>query len=108
MVEIASNKPVYALKNAIKDARKVAFQHIDSHDLNLWEVSIPINDSLGDNVKKIKLGDKKPLSPADTLFEVFSVRPKRRHLHIIVQSPPISECKSLVVDVYLSAARNTT
>ena len=44
LVEIATTKTVGALKQAIKEEKKHAFQDIDAKTLNLWKVFIPLND----------------------------------------------------------------
>ncbi|KAF8322897.1 uncharacterized protein EI90DRAFT_3077263 [Cantharellus anzutake] len=50
-VKIASTESVIALKEAIKDKKKVALQHIDADALTLWKVSIPVDDGFEEKVK---------------------------------------------------------
>jgi hypothetical protein len=90
-VEIASSKSVGALKKAIKEEMKPALDHVTAASLTLWKVSIPIDGSFEENVKA-ELEEEEMLSPVDTLSDIFS-NLKGKHLHIIVKSPLISECK---------------
>ena len=90
-VEIANTKPVSALKDAIKDKKKLSLHHVDADALTLWKVSILVNDGFNQNVKKVELRDEEALSPVDRLSKVFFVQPKDGHLHIIVRSPPASK-----------------
>lgn len=100
-VKIANNKLVSALKEAIKDKKKPALDHVDADSLKLWKVSIPVNDGFKENVSNIELRDKEALSPVQELSDIFSGVPTRKHVHIIVHAPLASECKWLVVDIYL-------
>ncbi|KAF8326121.1 uncharacterized protein EI90DRAFT_2820492, partial [Cantharellus anzutake] len=49
-VEISNAKPVGALKEAIKDKKKVTLQHVDADALTLWNVSIPVDDGFEEKV----------------------------------------------------------
>ena len=88
-VEIANNKPVSALKAAIKDKKKLSLHHVDADALTLWKVSIPVNDGFKENVRKVRLRDEEALSLVDALSEVFSDVPARRHVHIMLA--PVTE-----------------
>ena len=82
-VEIANTKPVSALKQAIKD-RKPSIRHVGADALTLWKVSIPFNDGLKENVRKVQLRDEEALSPLAELSDVFPGVPARRHVHIML------------------------
>ena len=88
-VAIAPTKTVGALKKAIKIEKMPAFDHVPADTLILWKVSIPVDDSLGDNLRN--LVDEQSLSPVEALSEVFTSSPDRKHLHIIVKPPPVGE-----------------
>jgi hypothetical protein len=86
-VEIATTRTVGALKDAIKEKKQHAFQHVDADDLVLWRVFVPDNqdlvESLGD------LADEESLSPVHELSKVFSNMPEEGYLHIVVKGPSI-------------------
>jgi hypothetical protein len=58
-------------------------------------VSMAVDDVFKENVKKVELRDEEALSPVDELSDVFSEVPARRHLRIIVRSPPAGESQFL-------------
>jgi len=93
-IEIEGTKNVSALKDAIKDKNKHAFEHVDAHALNLWQVSIPVANGFEENVTKVELTKDEALSPLRKISQVFADQPDGAHLHIIVLCPPpSSECK---------------
>ena len=92
-VEIANSKTVGDLRDAIKDKKRPAFDHVPADTLVLWKVSILVNRSLTQNLSNRTFADESPLLPVDELSEVFSDSPARRHLHIVVSAPPASECE---------------
>ena len=94
-IEIAERKTVGALKDAIKDKKEHAFQHVDADNLILWQVSIPVNRNLTEHLSKLDFVDEGSLLPVEELSDVFSDSPARRHLHIVVRVPPAGECEWL-------------
>ncbi|KAG0332554.1 hypothetical protein BG000_009916, partial [Podila horticola] len=77
------------LKDLIKAKKTNDFSDVDSNQLTLWRVTIPITEDdeipiLLNNV----ISDKKKLGPADDISDVFEVRPPKKTIHIIVQRPP--------------------
>ncbi|KAI9448767.1 hypothetical protein BJY52DRAFT_303470 [Lactarius psammicola] len=86
-IEIMDTKNVSALKKAIKDEKKHAFQHADADALTLWKVSFPADQNLKANVSE--LVDAQLLLPLDELSEVFLESPVRKRLHIVVGRPPV-------------------
>ena len=84
-VEIANTKPVSALKDAIKDKKKLSLHHVDADALTLWKVSFPVNHNFQQNLANIDLTDETSLSSVDDLLDVFSNVPPRKHLHIVVK-----------------------
>ena len=90
-VEIDRNENVGGLKEVIKEKKK-AFDHIDADSLDVWKVSIPIDEdaNLAEQVKKLRLNEKKPLWVLKGLNKIFG-DPDQDSLHVVVKAPPISE-----------------
>ncbi|KIM72338.1 hypothetical protein PILCRDRAFT_742219 [Piloderma croceum F 1598] len=87
-IEIAESKTVGALRKAIKDEKRPTFDHIPADTLLLWKVSIPVNRNLTENLSKLNFVDEGSLLPVEELSDVFSDSLSRKHLHIIVRTPP--------------------
>jgi len=94
-VEISNAKTASALKKAIKNEKKPAFDHVPADALVLWNVSVPVDRSLKENINNFFLANEESLSPVQELSEIFSDALTRKHLHVIVKSPPIGESQSL-------------
>jgi Crinkler effector protein N-terminal domain len=90
-IEIAESKTVGALRKAIKDEKRPAFDHIPADTLLLWKVSIPVNRSLHENISKLDFVDEGSLLPVKRLSGVFSDQLENEHLHIVVRAPPAGE-----------------
>jgi hypothetical protein len=90
-IEIEGTKNVSALKEAIKDKMRPAFDHVPAHILVLWKVCVAVDGSLNENLSDLDLRSEQPLRPLDELSEVFLDRLARKHLHILVQRPPTRE-----------------
>ena len=95
-IEIGCTKTVGNLKNAIKQDQRVAFQHVDPRNLDLWIVSVFIDTSLKQNVDKLGLQNEPLLLPGTKLSKIFSDEPKDEHVHIVVQPPPTCTCEWLI------------
>jgi hypothetical protein len=87
-VKIAGTESVGALKDAIKEKKRPAFDHVPADTLVLWKVSLPFDDSLEEIVKNFDGGE--PLSPVDKLSNVLS-NVDETDLHIVVKGPSIAE-----------------
>jgi len=98
-VEIDRNENVGGLKEAIKEKKKPAFDHITADSLGVWKVSIPIDEdaNLEEQVKKLRLQDKKPLWVLKGL-KIFD-DPDQEALHVVVKAPPISERRCLFLSL---------
>jgi Crinkler effector protein N-terminal domain len=92
-VEIASTKTVGNLKDAIKEKKQPALNHLPADTLILWKVSIPSHQSIHENLDKLQasLNEAAQLSPTDELSEVFSEPLTPKHIHVIVKSPTLGE-----------------
>ena len=88
-VEIDRGKNVGSLKKAIREEKKPAFDHITANSLNVWNVSIPIDEdtNLEAQVKDLRLHEKKPLWPLKGLLRIFRDLDKET-LHVVVKAPP--------------------
>jgi hypothetical protein len=99
-VKIASTESVGTLKKAIKEEKKPVFDHVAADALKLWKVSIPVDAEYKENVGEVELGDGAELSPVETLSDVFSPVPTRKHLHIIVVYPlPDGEYECVIISI---------
>ncbi|KAI9428327.1 hypothetical protein H4582DRAFT_783237 [Lactarius indigo] len=81
---------ISALKEAIKDQNKSASRHVDACTactLELWSVSIAVDDRFKEKINDWKLKSTKPLSFVERLSTVFSDQLKGEHLHVVVRPP---------------------
>jgi hypothetical protein len=101
-VEIDDDKNVGGLKDAIKEKMKPAFDHITANSLDVWNVSIPMDEdaNVETQVKALRLHQKKPLWALKGLRKIFSDLDKET-LHVVVKAPPISEHRCLFLSVTL-------
>ena len=88
-IEIANTKNISALKKAIKDEKKPAFDHVPADTLVLWKVDFLVDGILDENLRNF-IGEE-PLLPLDKLSKVFS-NVHETDLHIVVGRPP-GACK---------------
>jgi hypothetical protein len=106
-VEIANNKPVSALRKAIKEEKQVALEHVDADALRLWKVSIPVDKDFEDSVNKLELKDEEELSPVKRLSILDE--PQDGHLHVVVRSPLTGEFVLFFsLSLYLTVAQSWT
>jgi hypothetical protein len=87
-IEIAERKTVGALRKAIKDEKRPAFDHVPADTLLLWKVSILVNRNPTENLSKLDFVDENSLLPVKKLSKIFSEKPEDEHLHIVVRVPP--------------------
>ena len=99
-VEIDCRKDVGGLREAIKEKMKPAFDHITANSLEVWNVSIPIdeNTNLQAEVNRLRLLDKKPLWPLKGLHRIFKDL-DQDSLHVVVKAPPSSERRCLFLSL---------
>ncbi len=90
-VEVDRDENVGGLKEAIKEKNPRALDRVDAKDLELWNVSIPIDEdtNLQAQVKGMRLHEKKSLWPLKGLLRIFRDLDQEA-LHVVVKSPPIS------------------
>jgi hypothetical protein len=99
-VEIDPDKNVVELKRAIKEKNTSALAGIDAYSLDVYNVSIPIDEdtNLEAKVKAERLNEKKPMWPLRKLRMTFKDLDKET-LHVVIKAPPISEHRYLFLSV---------
>ena len=85
-VEISKNKNVSILKDRIKEKKAHHLNHIDASDLDLWEVSFPI-----DNFPSANLTNGPKLRAGELLSDAFPSELDLKYIHVIVDVPVRSE-----------------
>ena len=88
-VEVEKTKNVSILKNLIKEEKARYFNHIDASDLDLFQVSIPM-DELGAEPVHVNLDAYQKLSPRKKLSYFFNGTLDDERLHIIAKAPGMS------------------
>src|ERR1700738_4202598 len=58
-IDIGGTKKVSTLKELIKDKNKPAFDHVPAHALNIFKVSLPVDDGLDAALKCFRPEDEK-------------------------------------------------
>ncbi|KAF8924810.1 hypothetical protein BGZ47_003681, partial [Haplosporangium gracile] len=89
-IKIAFGDTVGDLKKLIKTEQTPAFDDITVDQLNLWCVSIPDDDDDDDVpilLEAVSTKDKKKLKATRELSEVFTEKPPKSTIHVIVQRP---------------------
>ena len=85
-IEIPKNKNVSILRDLIKEKKAPHLDHIDASDLDLWQVSFPI-DNLGTELGNIKLAHYSKLSPPSKSLATFFTDVADDCLHVIAKAP---------------------
>lgn len=97
LIEIMKSKTISVLRDAIKDKKRHAFQHVDTDALFLWKVDITIDESIAEEY----YAEERSLSLMAKLLRVFLDQPIDEHIHIIVQAPKIPESGTCVIHLLL-------
>ena len=99
-VEIDRGENVMGLKEAIKEKKFPAFDHITADSLEVWNASIPIDEdtNLQAQVKGLRLHERKPLWPLKRLIRIF-IDLDQDSLHVVVKAPPTSERRCLFLSL---------
>ncbi|KAI9445411.1 hypothetical protein H4582DRAFT_920285 [Lactarius indigo] len=87
-LKILSSECVGTLEEAIKDKNNNTFQHVDVDGLELWDVSIAVDDYFEEKISNLELESSKRLLPVRKLSLVFSDPLEDEHLHVVVRPPP--------------------
>jgi len=93
VIEIVDNTKVSALKKAIKEEKKPAFDHVPADTLNIFRVSFPVDDDL-DAALKLFRPEHDPehgvhhLSMAVKQLKGVFEDPVDEYIHVIVERPP--------------------
>ena len=88
-VEIPKNKNVSIFKNLIKEKKAPHLDHNPASDLDLWQVSVPIDD-LEAQLRNINLAGYPKLSPPSKKLTTFFTNVVDDCLHVIVKAPGMS------------------
>ncbi|KAF9395528.1 hypothetical protein BGZ94_006552, partial [Podila epigama] len=86
-VKIESTETIGGLKELIKTKKSNDFQDVDADKLTLWHVSIPDDDD--DDIpivlNNVITKDQKKLKATRELSDVWSHKPPKDTIHVIVQ-----------------------
>ena len=91
-VKIAPTENVEALKEAIKEKNNT-FEGVDARMLDLWKISIQIDNALKKNLENVDFTNG-TLLPLTVLSTLFPEAPAEGQLHIVVKAPIGGELKS--------------
>ena len=91
-VKIDKTENISILKDLIKEKKAPHLDHVAASDLNLWNVSIPMDDNAGERLENIDNLD--PLKPLLSLSQVFP-HVEENHLHVVVRSTIDSELSEI-------------
>ena len=102
-VKIAATESVGTLRKLIKDEKKPELDHVAAGSLRLWNVSIPVDESFGDSLKKTLgkrgLPENGQLSAVTRLSKIFREQPDDGQLHIVIKHPPACKLPSTIIYV---------
>jgi hypothetical protein len=89
IVEIPETKTVSTLKDLIKEKKASRLKDIDASDLDLWQVSFPIDDFQA-ALENFNLADHLELSPPNKKLTTFFEDVADDHLRVIAKVPGMS------------------
>jgi len=90
-VKVPKTDNVSILKDLIKEKNLNSLSDMDPKNIDLYQVSIPVDD-----VDKEKLKNElKPLKALLPLSRVFP-RVEENHLHVVVKAPTKGECSTSI------------
>ena len=100
-VEIENTKSVGSLRVAIKNEDSVTFQNVRASSLDIWMVSILVDDNINDTLEELILQNDPDegilkLSPPCRLSKYFPAEPADEHIHIIVRPRHTGEYHYLI------------
>jgi hypothetical protein len=93
-VEVDAAKRVNTIKSAIKKAKPTKFQHLEEDDLEIWMVSIPIDDDFS-MISEVPEGSQE-LTRSWSRIETLFLNVQDDDLHILIGPLPRT-CGSLPV-----------
>jgi hypothetical protein len=88
-VEIQKDKNLSALKDAIKEKKKPALDHIPADKLKLWPVStaIPVDDDFEERINGLHLTKRNPPRSVRPLADHFVEPLEPLNLHVVIKVP---------------------
>ena len=85
VVNTSEVNTVGRLKDLIKEKQSRTFANVDSREMKLWKVDIPLNN-ISTVDTKLSVNDKdKRLSPLDEISEIFANQPPQKHIHLYIE-----------------------
>jgi len=89
-VKIKNMESVGSLRVAIRNENRITFQNVEANSLDLWMVSILVNEDINEMLEELALQNDSDngvlkLLPTCILFKYFSAKPPDWHIHIIMQ-----------------------
>jgi hypothetical protein len=99
-VVIARSRTVGTLKDLIKQKKHPEFVDLAADKLNLWGVSIPLDNNADNTLKQLVLRDDEAkgiqkLLPAKRLSSYFSDEPAEEHVHVSSSRLLVTKCNTL-------------
>ncbi|KAG1789653.1 uncharacterized protein HD556DRAFT_772595 [Suillus plorans] len=85
-IKTAPTESVSALRKVIKDVMKPQFEHVAADGLTLWQVDLPVNKTIEQNLTSFTLDTKKCLLPVAEMLD--NAQRKHVHVHIIIRPTP--------------------
>lgn len=82
---INCTEDVEALRDAIKAQESGKLKNVSPRHLDLWAVTIPINEVFSENVASFPFEDKKPLQLKERLSQVFRAPFTINHIQVLVR-----------------------
>jgi len=93
-VKVPKTENVSILKDLIKEKKAPHLDHVAASDLDLWQVSFPIDD-LETELRNINLAGYQKLSPPSKKLTTFFTDVADDCLHVIAKAPGTSRQSSL-------------
>jgi hypothetical protein len=108
-VKIGNGEIVATLKKAIKEeiSDNTTFRDVKARSLMLWRVSIPLDDSIEDDIENLNLDHKNSLRPNVILSGLFPDGLERGLIHIVVANPVAGEPQHYSALMYHSDVRSS-
>ena len=99
-VELDNDRSVLFLRQFIREIHGDVLAHVSPCDITIWRCSIPDDDNLRHNFKKIRFDGTDPsvqcLHLTSEISEYFTTNLPRRTIHVIAELPEsaLGECVS--------------
>jgi hypothetical protein len=101
-VKIPKNKNISILKGLIKEKNTCHFEHVDASDLELWQVSFPVDDLRS---KIPPVGSK--LRSEELLSDMFPSELDPKHIHVVATNDQTSHGDAEQGDIVTELTKRT-